>query len=65
MNNDCSTAPYICSKTGRIIGNEYTEFISDGFFVDPEFLPACECSDTCQAKKEESIIDSSFQLTTT
>ena len=54
MNNDCSTAPYICSKTGRIIGNEYTEFISDGFFVDPEFLPACECSDTCQAKKEES-----------
>ena len=53
MNNDCSTAPYICSKTGRIIGNEYTS-LSDGFFVDPEFLPACECSDTCQAKKEES-----------
>lgn len=53
--------PYICSKSGRIVGNELAS-LGDGFFVDPDFLPNCDCSGTCKIRKEESK-DSSFQLT--
>jgi hypothetical protein len=55
------TIPYICSKSGRIVGNELAT-LGDGFFVDPEFLSSCDCNGACKIKKEESK-DSSFHLT--
>lgn len=54
---------YVCSLSGRIVGNEFAT-LGDGFFVDPDFLPICDCDGKCQIRKEESK-DSSFQLTTT
>jgi len=55
------TIPYICSQSGRILGNEVSS-VGDGFIVDPDFLPSCNCNGTCNIRKEESK-DSSFHLT--
>ena len=52
---------YVCSKSGRIVGNELPT-LGDGFVIDPEFLPRCDCNGTCKIRKEESK-DSSFHLT--
>jgi len=50
---------FLCAKSGRIIGAERA--LGDGFVIDPDFLPSCDCQNICKIKKEESN-DSSFHV---
>ena len=53
MKNKQQQQQYICEKTGRIVGFEYSSFGSE-FVVDPEFLEKCECSiHNCKLYEEE------------
>jgi len=49
---------YICEKTGRIVGFEYSAFGAEFVVynvVDPEFLEKCECSTHICKLYEEDI----------
>jgi len=44
---------YVCEKTGRIVGFEYSSFGAE-FVIDPEFLEKCECPiHSCKLYEEE------------
>ena len=42
MKNKQQQQQYVCEKTDRIVGFEYSSFGAE-FVVDPEFLEKCEC----------------------